>query len=126
MLLNSTAASDALGAKLATGLKKGGLALLGAVGRARDLAQGYEHPDYVDLQDFAENLAALWPGAKADAKAIGAAVGKCVFANHAPHAKVRRSHGLSIYLPAAKRSPLYQKLVFAKGGWGRFVAAWKP
>ena len=121
-----TKAADTLGTKLAAALKKNDLALLGAVGRARDLAQGYEHPDYVDLQDFAENLAALWPAAKADVKAITTALAACVFANHAPNAKVNRSHGLSIYLPAGKRSPLYQKLVFAKGGWGKFVADFKP
>ena len=121
-----TKAANALGTKLATALKKNDLALLGAIGRARDLAQGYEHPDYVDLLDFAENLAALWPSAKADTKAIATALAACVFANHAPHAKVRRSHGLSIYLPAGKRSPLYQKLVFAKGGWGKFLATFKP
>ena len=119
-------AANALGTKLAAALKKNDLALLGAIGRARDLAQGYEHPDYVDLQDFAENLAALWPAAKADVKAITTALAACVFANYAPNAKVNRSHGLSIYLPAGKRSPLYQKLVFAKGGWGKFVAAFKP
>ena len=49
-----------------------------------------------------------------------------VFANYATNTKVKRSRGLSIYLPPAKISPLYANLDFAKGGWGRFLTAYAP
>lgn len=119
-----TKAANALGTKLAAVLKTSDMSARGSISYARTISQGYEHPDYVDLCDFAANLAQVWPAAAADLKAITAAVTACVFANHAPNAQVKRSRGLSIYLPPAKISPLYAKLDFAKGGWAKFLAAY--
>ena len=119
-------AANALGTKLAGVLKKKDMAVRGSISYARTISQGYEHPDYVDLCDFAVNLASVWPAASTDAKAIVAAVSASVFANYATNAKVKRSRGLSIYLPLAKISPLYANLDFAKGGWGKFLTAYAP
>jgi hypothetical protein len=115
--------ADELGALLAQAYKKNDFAAQGAIMNARIRAQGYEHPDYVDLVDFSALLAASVPAFSPVAKKIGAAVAACVFANSAPNAKVKGSRGLSIYLPLGKASPLYKDLDFAKGGWGDFLAA---
>lgn len=120
-------AADELGKLLATNMKIGGkrnFALSGQIQAAREDAQGYEHEDYVDLCDFADKLAAYWPKAAAAAKNIRAAVSACVIANRAKHAQVRRSNGLSIYLPRGGINPLYTKLDFAKGGWFAFLKAY--
>jgi hypothetical protein len=116
-------AADGLGALLAKALKKRDMALEGSVSIARRMAQGYDHPDYVDLCDFSERLAALWPASSTVAKKVQDAVGASVFANSAPNAQVKASRGLSIYLPLGKVSPLYKLLDFAKGGWADFLAA---
>jgi hypothetical protein len=116
-------AADELGVLLAKAYVKKDFTAQGAIGNARSRAQGYEHPDYVDLVDFSRRLAATLPAFAANAKKIEAAVGACVFANAAPNAKVKASRGLSIYLPLGKVSPLYKNLDFAKGGWGEFLAA---
>lgn len=116
-------AADELGSLLAKAYKKGDFATQGALMDARVRSQGYEHPDYVDLVDFSARLAKSLPAYAATAKKIQAAVAACVFANSAPNAKVKGSHGLSIYLPMGKVSPLYKNLDFAKGGWGAFLAA---
>lgn len=119
-------AADAFGAQLAKALANAGdLAVEGAIGRARKQSQKYEHPDYVDLWDFSANLAALWPACAKAATAVQQAIKKCVFANAATHSNVKRSHGLSIYLPVDQVSVLYRKLDFAKGGWAKFLAAYK-
>lgn len=120
-------AANSLGELLVKALKNpDDLAVEGAIERARKQSQRYEHPDYVDLFDFAAKLAALWPKCSAAATKVQQAVSKCVFANQAPHANVRGSHGLSIYLPANNVNPLYKKLDFAAGGWGKFLASLKP
>lgn len=117
-------AADALGTLLTKSLKNSGdLNLRGALAVAHNRSQGYEHKDYVDLWDFAENLAALWPEGAAAAQQVQSAIKAAVIANAAPHAAVGRSHGLSIYLPRAEISPLYQNLDFAKGGWASFLRA---
>lgn len=101
------------------------LAVEGAINRARKQSQKYEHPDYVDLWDFTAKLAALWPGCAPAAKAVQQAIGKCVFANAAPHANVSQSHGLSIYLPVDKVNDLYTRLDIAGRGWAKFLKAFK-
>ncbi len=116
-------AADELGDAMVGAFKKKDFALQGAITDARLRAQGYEHPDYVDLVDFASCLAANVPACKAIADKVQAAVSACVYANSAPNAKVKASRGLSIYLPLGKVSPLYKNLDFAKGGWAAFVAA---
>jgi hypothetical protein len=116
-------AADGLGTLLAKALKKQDMALEGSVSVARRMAQGYEHPDYVDLCDFSAHLSARWPASVQAAKKVQEAVTACVFANSAPNAQVKASRGLSIYLPLGKVSPLYKLLDFAKGGWAGFLAA---
>jgi hypothetical protein len=119
-------AADALGTLLAKALQDSAdLMIQGAINVARKRSQKYEHPDYVDLSDFSTNLAALWPQSAKAATAVQQAIGKCVFANTAVHANVKRSRGLSIYLPVDNVSELYRKLDFAKGGWAKFLAAYK-
>ena len=116
--------ADTLGAALAAGLKNTqDLTLEGAISLARKRSQKYEHPDYVDLVDFSSNIGKLWPKCAKAADAVRVAVKNCVFANEAPHANVKRSHGLSIYLPVDAVSELYGNLDFAKGGWAKFLAA---
>lgn len=96
--------------------------LKAAITQARFDSQPYEHPDYVDLWDFADKLAALHAPFGQAARAVQKAIETCVFANYAPNRKVNCSHGLSIYLPSQKSiSPLYQNLDFGKGGWASFL-----
>lgn len=116
-------AANELGALLAKAYKTSDFATQGAIMNARVKAQGYEHPDYVDLSDFATRLAASLPSCAAIAKKVRDAVAACVFTSSAPNVKVKGSRGLSIYLPLGKVSPLYKNLDFAKGGWGAFLAA---
>ena len=118
--------ADALGDLLVKALANpDDLAVEGAINRARKQSQKYEHPDYVDLCDFTTKLAALWPGAGNAASAVQLAIGKCVFANAAPHPNVSQSHGLSIYLPVDKVNDLYARLDIASGGWAKFLKAFK-
>lgn len=119
-------ATDALGAQLAKGLSSKDLSVRGAVGVARAQSQGYEHPDYIDLWDFTANLVKYLPATAPAVKAVQSAISKAVLANYAPNPSVNRSHGISIYLPAGKSSKLYDTLVFASGGWAKFVKAWAP
>lgn len=114
---------DELGTKLASAYLKNDFAMQGAISDARLRAQGYDHADYVDLADLCGCLIKNVPSCKTLAKKVQDAVVACVFANSAPHAQVKRSRGLSIYLPLGKVSPLYSSLDFAKGGWGKFLAA---
>lgn len=95
-----------------------------ALSFVRDEAQPYDHPDYVDLWDFADKLGAEHPPYANAAKTVKVAVEACVFANHAIHDRVKNSHGLSIYLPRDKEvSPLYKRLDFGNGGWASFLNA---
>ncbi len=116
-------ATDELGTLLAKAYQGKDFATQGAIMDARVRSQGYEHPDYVDLVDFSERLAKSLPSASALAAKIKAAVTACVFSSSAPNAKVKGSHGLSIYLPLGKVSPLYKNLDFGKDGWAQFLTA---
>ena len=116
-------AANELGTLLAKAYKTKDFATQGAIMSARVRAQGYEHADYVDLVDFCSLLATTLPSAAAVTKKVKDAVAASVFANSAPNPKVKGSHGLSIYLPLAKVSPLYKNLDFGKGGWASFLAA---
>lgn len=115
--------ADELGTLLAKAYAENDFAVKGAISDARSRSQGYEHADYVDLHDFCRHLAKNFPASASVAKKVQDAVAACVFANSAPNSKVEASHGLSIYYPWGKASPLYRNLDFAKGGWGDFLAA---
>ena len=116
-------AANELGTLLAKAYKTKDFATQGAIMNARVRAQGYEHADYVDLVDFCSLLSATLPSTAAITKKVKDAVSASVFASSAPNPKVKGSHGLSIYLPLAKVSPLYKNLDFGKGGWASFLAA---
>jgi hypothetical protein len=116
-------ATDELGVFLAKGFAHGDDAVISAVERAGRKAQRYQTADYVDIGDFCGILGKSLPAAELLCKEVTDALAACVFSNSAPHQDVRRSQGISIYLPGGKVSPLYQKLDFAGGGWGRFLAA---
>lgn len=105
----------------------------GAVGLARDRAQKFEMPEYIDLGDFAMQIARRLPqNAKAKAaadkilKALGAATGNgLVIRNVACGAKVQRATGVSIYFPHPEDyAPDYSDLAFSKDGrWKTFLEA---
>jgi hypothetical protein len=116
-------AADDLGVFLTKGFAYEDDAVISAVDRASRKAQRYDTEDYVDLSDFCQKLAALLPTGAILCEEVAAAVAACVFANSAPHQDVKSSQGISIYLPGGKVSPLYGKLDFAQGGWGKFLAA---
>ncbi|WP_050024907.1 clostripain-related cysteine peptidase [Verrucomicrobium sp. BvORR034] len=116
-------AANALGSALAKAYTTPDFARQGVISDARRRAQGYEHPDYVDLVDFCDCLDVNLPESKKLTSNVRDAVGACVYASSAIHPDVARSHGLSIYLPNGSLSPLYAKLDFAGGGWGEFLKA---
>jgi hypothetical protein len=99
--------------------------------RARNTAQSFDTPEYVDLLDFAARLAANSKDAKlkAAATAFTKAVHDSGFvvasgANGKLHSAC---HGVSIYFPVAKPiSPLYATLDFAQHSqWVRFLKAYR-
>ncbi|MES2924518.1 MAG: clostripain-related cysteine peptidase [Verrucomicrobiota bacterium] len=116
-------ATDDLGVFLTKGFAYQDDAVISAVDRASRKVQRYDTSDYADLSDFCQKLAALLPTAAILCQEVQEAVATCVFASSAPHQTVNKSQGISIYLPGGKVSPLYKKLDFAQGGWGKFLAA---
>lgn len=121
-------AANALGAMMAKDFDPANAAGNPAARRAlsfvRDEAQPYDHPDYVDLWDFADKLGAEHPPYANATTKVKSAIEACVFANHAVNDRVKNSHGLSIYLPREKEvSPLYKNLDFGTGGWAAFLNA---
>ena len=116
-------AVDALGELLAQALAPGDdLNLAGAIVRARRTTQRFQHPDYVDLWDFAAKIAVLWPAAAPVAEKVQNAVAACVIANTACHPEVAQAHGLSIYLPMGRTNALYSRLELGRGGWFKFIS----
>ena len=105
----------------------------GAVSLARDQAQKFEMPEYVDLADFAEQLARRLPqnvkvtaAAKKLLTALSLTTGTgLVIQNATCGPKVQRAHGVSIYLPHKEDySPDYSDLTFSKDGkWQTFLKA---
>ena len=119
----STAAS-AVNA-LATALLADVHNVAGEVSLARDHAQKYEMPEYVDLGDFAAGLARRLPhnaAVQSAVSAVRAALDSSsstalVVANATSGARVARSTGVSIYFPHAEDySPDYADLLFSREG----------
>jgi hypothetical protein len=105
----------------------------GAISLARDQAQKFEMPEYVDLADFAEQLAQRLPqyirvaaAAKKLLTALSPTTGTgLVIHNATCGPKVHRAHGVSIYFPHKEDySPDYSDLAFSKDGkWQTFLKA---
>lgn len=116
--------ANVLGSVITANWGAAGSPIRRSVSFVREMSQHYEHPDYVDLWDFAGKLAVDQPQVAVAAKAVQKAIEACVFANHAMNPGVANSHGLSIYLPLQRSvSPLYKNLDFGKDGWARFINA---
>jgi hypothetical protein len=105
----------------------------GAVTLARDRAQKFEMPEYIDLGDFATQLRQRLPQhapvtAAADKvlQALRPATGTgLVIENVTTGAKVQRASGVSIYFPHPEDyAPDYSDLAFNKDGrWKAFLEA---
>jgi Clostripain family len=100
----------------------------GAVTLARDKAQKYEYPEYVDLGDFAKQLQLRLPAntkIKSAADKVLSSLGSVVIKNATAGKSVERSTGLSIYFPHQEDyAPDYSDLNFSKQGkWRKFLEA---
>jgi hypothetical protein len=105
----------------------------GAVLLARDRAQKFEMPEYIDLGDFAKQLAQRLPqnaAVKAAAdkvqQALSPATGTgLVLQNATSGSTVQRATGVSIYFPHSEEyAPDYKDLLFSKDGrWKPFLEA---
>ena len=108
-------------------------AVAGTVTLARDRAQKYEYPEYIDLGDFAAQLAQRLPNnsaVRSAAAAIASALDTAsatgfVIANTTTGASVAKSTGVSIYFPHEEDySPDYSDLLFSKQGqWKALLQA---
>lgn len=100
----------------------------GDVTLARDKAQKYEYPEYVDLGDFAKQLKLRLPGntkIKSAADRVLSSLGSVVIKNATAGKSVERSTGVSIYFPHQEDyAPDYSDLDFSKQGkWRKFLEA---
>ena len=105
----------------------------GTVSLARDRAQRFEMPEYIDLGDFAAQLAQRLPqNAKLQAAVAGIqaalnpkAANAFVIQNATCGAKVARAKGVSIYFPRPEDyAPDYSDLLFSQQGkWKAFLQA---
>jgi hypothetical protein len=114
-------AVDALAAALLADIDT----VAGTVTLARDRAQKYEMPEYIDLGDFASQLAQRLPqstGVRTAGSSIQSALnssssGAFVIANATSGAGVAKSTGVSIYFPHAEDyAPDYSDLLFSRQG----------
>ena len=118
---------------LATALLADIHTVAGTVTLARDRAQKYEMPEYVDLGDFAAQLAQRLPhnaAVQSAAAAVASAVNTAspsafVMASTSVGANLARSRGVSIYFPHAEDySPDYSDLRFSQQGqWKKLLEA---
>jgi hypothetical protein len=119
-------AVDALALALLADLPK----MEAAVSLARERAQKFDSPEYVDLHDLAGLLAQYLPNEAAVQTAAGrlqatiASNGNgFVVANDTVGKKMARAHGVSIYMPSTgEYSPDYKDLRFSKDArWNRLL-----
>jgi cysteine peptidase C11 family protein len=119
-------AVDALALALLADLPK----MEAAVSLARDRAQRFDSPEYIDLHDFAGLLAQYLPheaAVQTSAARVQAAIASAgngfVIANDTVGKKMARAHGVSIYMPApGEYSPDYRDLQFSKDArWMRLL-----
>lgn len=107
--------------------------LAGTVTLARDRAQKYEYPEYIDLGDFAAQLAQRLPHNAAVQAAVSSIKGSLdtssssafVIANATTGAGVARSTGVAIYFPHAEDYAAdYSDLLFSQQGkWRELLQA---
>ena len=105
----------------------------GAVTLARDRAQKFEMPEYIDLGDFAAQLARRVPQNAKLQTAVRdiqvaldpGAPGAFVIQNATTGAKMARATGVSIYFPHPEDyAPDYRDLRFSQQGrWKTFLEA---
>ncbi len=100
-----------------------------AITNARSRVQSYQMPEYIDLIDFVTLLntqVSLSTIKSACQNVIDAAkVGQFVVASGYKGKPVANSHGVSIYFPTARISPLYAKLDFVQNtAWDEFLHAY--
>jgi len=105
----------------------------GAAVLAREWAQKFEYPEYIDLGDFVNELALQLPqnvAVKSASENILKALGLTtehgfVIQNARCGPKEKRASGLSIYFPTSGNySPDYSDLTFCKeGNWRKFLEA---
>ncbi len=99
-----------------------------AVGRAKNRTLTFSDEDYIDLAHFAQLLANEYTGT-ANLRALAVDLvthlmadtpGSPVIANY--HGQGRpNANGLSIYFPARRYSPFYDRQDFTLSGWGNVV-----
>ncbi len=108
------------------------IAVAGAVSLARDKAQKFEYPEYIDLGDFTQQLLARLPrnaAVKAAGKALLQALqsqnGSFVIANATWGLGVQHATGVSIYFPHQEDyAPDYAALRFSQEGhWNKLLQA---
>jgi hypothetical protein len=119
-------AVDALALALLADLPK----MEAAVSLARDRAQKFDSPEYIDLHDFAGLLAQYLPheaAVQTTAARLRAAIAGngngFVVANDTVGKKMAQAHGVSIYMPSpGQYSPDYKDLQFSKDArWMRLL-----
>lgn len=118
---------DALGRTLRSALSNP--AVHTALVTARAMVQEYSPPydDYCDLVHLCTLLTASLQDAQVRAACASTvnAVKEAVTASGSKSKSVANSHGVSIYFPKRKVSPLYKTLDFTKeSGWDEFLAAY--
>ncbi|MDH4272805.1 MAG: clostripain-related cysteine peptidase [Candidatus Aminicenantes bacterium] len=94
----------------------------------RSQVQSYDVADNIDLVDFCSLLAASGAGSavvNACRKVIKAAESSYVVAQGFKGAGMKNSHGVAVYFPTQRVSPLYAGLDFSKKtGWDAFLKAY--
>lgn len=95
---------------------------------ARMQAQSYDTPENIDLVDFCALLAAAVPGAAAAPRCLAVvqtARRDYVIAHGYRGARLKDSHGVAIYFPTRRVSPLYSGLDFStRTGWDGFLKSY--
>ena len=99
-----------------------------AIAQSRIQVQAYEIPDYIDLTDFCILLEqnTSQPGILAACRQVSKAISEeFVVASGYKGGSLQHSHGVSIYFPQTKISPLYATLDFARQTrWDEFLKAY--
>ncbi|MBI3797038.1 MAG: peptidase C11 [Deltaproteobacteria bacterium] len=123
-----TGAIDQLAQVLKSHLSDGTIST--AILQARNQAQTYEVPDYIDLYDFCTLLEHQCAHADVQAACQGVQAALSpngyVIQSGYKGASMQHSHGLSIYFPQKGISPLYATLDFTKQtSWDEFLRAYQ-
>lgn len=121
----AAAALDVLAQLLVAGLSNP--SVRSALVSTRSRVQSYYTADYVDLWDFCSLLQQETSDRQIRAACAGviAALGELIIKSGSKGAEVGHSHGVSIYFPLKKLSPLYAKLDFVKHTkWSAFLRAY--